>query len=41
MRYKHWLGLGASLILGTIFLISGIGRSLAEVELFDTFFPGL
>jgi uncharacterized membrane protein YphA (DoxX/SURF4 family) len=40
MRYKHWLGLGVSLILGIIFLVSGIGKSLAEVELFDTFFPG-
>lgn len=40
MRYKHWLGLGAALILGIIFLTSGIGKSLAEVELFDTFFPG-
>lgn len=40
MRYKHWLGLGASLILGIIFLISGIGKLLTEVELFETYFPG-
>lgn len=40
MGYKHWLGLGASLILGIIFFISGIGKLLAQEELFETFFPG-
>jgi uncharacterized membrane protein YphA (DoxX/SURF4 family) len=40
MRYKHWLGLGASIILGIIFLISGIGKLLVQAEFFDTFFPG-
>ena len=40
MGYKHWLGLGASLILGVIFLISGVGKLLAQEELFETFFPG-
>jgi uncharacterized membrane protein YphA (DoxX/SURF4 family) len=39
MRYKHWLGLGASLILGIIFLTAGIGKLLVEVELFETYFP--
>ncbi len=40
MHYKHWLGLGASLVLGIIFLISGIGKMLAQAELFETSFPG-
>ena len=40
MRYKYWLGLGASLVLGIIFLISGIGKMLAQAELFETSFPG-
>jgi len=41
MRYKHWLGLGASITLGTIFLVSGIGKLLLqEGKLFETFFPG-
>ena len=40
MRYKHWLGLGASITLGMIFLISGIGKLLLQGELFETFFPG-
>ena len=40
MGYKHWLGLGASIILGIIFFISGIGKLLAQEELFETLFPG-
>ena len=41
MRYKHWLGLGASITLGMIFLVSGIGKLLLqEGKLFETFFPG-
>ena len=40
MRYKHWLGLGASITLGMIFLVSGIGKLLLQGELFETFFPG-
>lgn len=40
MRYRHWLGLGASLVLGIIFLMSGIGKALAQAELFETSFPG-
>ncbi|MFH1926452.1 MAG: DoxX family protein [Chloroflexota bacterium] len=40
MRYRHWLGLGASIILGMIFLISGIGKLLLQGELFETYFPG-
>ena len=40
MRYKHWLGFGAGLILGIIFFVSGIGKLLAQTELFETSFPG-
>ena len=40
MRCKHWLGLGASITLGMIFLVSGIGKLLLQGELFETFFPG-
>lgn len=40
MRYKHWLGLGASITLGMIFLVSGIGKLLLQGELFETYFPG-
>ena len=40
MRHKNWLGLGASIILGMIFCISGMGKLFAEVELFETSFPG-
>ncbi len=41
MRYKHWLGLGASITLGMIFLVSGIGKLLLqEGKLFETYFPG-
>jgi len=39
MRYRHWLGLGASLILGIIFLTAGTGKLLVEVELFETSYP--
>ena len=35
----HWLGLGASIILGIIFFISGIGKLLVEAELFETYYP--
>ena len=40
MRYRHWLGLGASITLGVIFLVSGIGKLLLQGELFETYFPG-
>jgi len=40
MRYKHWLGLGASIILGMIFLVSGTGKLFLQAELFETNFPG-
>ncbi len=41
MRCKHWLGLVAGIILGMIFLVSGIGKLLLqEGELFKTYFPG-
>lgn len=41
MRNKHWLGLGASVTLGMIFLVSGIGKMLLqEGDFFKTYFPG-
>jgi uncharacterized membrane protein YphA (DoxX/SURF4 family) len=40
LRYKHWLGLGASITLGMIFLVSGMGKLLLQGELFETYFPG-
>ena len=40
MRYRHWLGLGASIILGIIFFTSGLGKLLVEAELFETYYPG-
>jgi uncharacterized membrane protein YphA (DoxX/SURF4 family) len=41
MRYRHWLGLGASITLGMIFLVSGTGKMLLqEGKLFETYFPG-
>lgn len=39
MRYEHRLGLGASIILGIIFCISGLGKLLVQAEFFETFFP--
>ncbi len=36
MRYKHWLGLGAGLVLGLIFLVAGTGKALAQAELFES-----
>ena len=38
MRYKYWIGVGASIILGLIFLISGLGKLLSEAESFKTIF---
>ena len=33
MRYKYWVGLGASIILGLIFVAAGTGKLSAETEL--------
>jgi len=38
MRCKHWLGLGASIILGMIFFTAGLGKLLVETELFETYY---
>ncbi len=40
MRYRHWLGLGASIVLGIILLVAGIGKLLVKSELFETYYPG-
>ena len=44
MRYRRWIGIGAGIILGLIFIISGLGKLLhqadfLEVVLNDSFVP--
>lgn len=40
MRYRYWIGIGASLILGVIFTIAGLGKLLHPGEPFQLFsFP--
>ncbi|MFC1955938.1 MauE/DoxX family redox-associated membrane protein [Chloroflexota bacterium] len=50
MRYKHWIGVGASILLGLVFIIAGLGKSLHPVadakisydlKILLTFFPYL
>ena len=38
MRSKHWLGVGASLILGLIFVVAGLGKLLHQTEAYKLFF---
>ena len=38
MRSKHWIGVGASLILGLIFVVAGLGKLLHPTEAFKLFF---
>ena len=38
MRYKHWAGIGAGIILGLIFVASGLGKLLSQAESFKTIF---
>jgi len=38
MRYKHGTGVGASIILGLVFVIAGLGKLLGQAESFDTIF---
>ena len=38
MRYKYWLGVGASLILGLIFGAAGLSKLLHPAEAFKIFF---
>jgi len=37
-RYKHWLGVGAGILLGMIFVAAGVGKLLHEPEAFTIFF---
>ena len=37
MRYRHWIGIGASIILAAIFIIAGLGK-LQQTEAFMIIF---
>ena len=37
-RYKHWIGVWASILLGLIFVAAGLGKALYRAEAF-VFFP--
>ncbi len=38
MRYRYWVSVGASIILGLIFVIAGLGKLLSQAESFKTIF---
>ncbi len=38
MRYRYWVGVGASIILGLIFVASGLGKLLQQGETFRIFY---
>jgi len=38
MRYRKWISLGASFILGIIFIVAGLGKILSEAESFKSIF---
>ncbi|HUU08421.1 MAG TPA: MauE/DoxX family redox-associated membrane protein [Dehalococcoidales bacterium] len=38
VRFKRWVGLGAGIVLGLIFLLSGVGKLLNEYDVFFIFF---
>lgn len=38
MRYRPWLGTGAGIVLGLIFIASGLGKLLGEAESFENIF---
>jgi len=38
VRFKRWIGLGAAIVLGLIFLLSGVGKLLGQLEGFFIFF---
>ena len=49
MRYKHWIGVGACILLGLIFVIAGVGKALdsfveyksyLDFRFLFAFFPG-
>ena len=39
MRYKFWAGVGASILLGLIFLASGLGKLLSQEEFLTVIIP--
>ena len=38
MRYKYWIGIGASIVLGLFFVSAGLGKLLHQAEVFEIFF---
>ena len=42
MYYRYWVGIGASIILGLIFVAAGLGKLLEQTEAFKIFYnlPG-
>jgi uncharacterized membrane protein YphA (DoxX/SURF4 family) len=38
VRFRRWLGLGAAIVLGLVFLLSGVGKLLNEYDVFFIFF---
>ena len=38
VRFKRWVGLGAGIVLGLVFLLSGVGKLLNEYDVFFIFF---
>ena len=38
MRFKYWIGVGASIILGLIFATAGLGKLLHQAEAYKLFF---
>ncbi len=43
MHYRYWVGIGASIILGLIFVAAGLGKLLEQTEAFKIFYnlPGV
>ncbi len=37
MNYKHWIGVGASILLGLFFASAGLGKLLQQAETFSIF----
>lgn len=38
MGYKHWIGVGAGIVLGLVFVTAGVGKLLHQTEAFKIFF---
>ena len=38
MLNKHWLAIGASILLGLVFVVAGLGKLLQPAEAFKIFF---